>query len=411
MAAIVAQQYMLSTARTSNRPLLRHPELPRKFLFAAPVVECFALNAEDALLGDVSWLLYRVSHNLDPMNLAGALELLFQRYIDPAELTINGGEKPFGPRTASWRTLARVAAANTNLPRKVINSARMKMAKMVYRGLLGSCLPSQSTVDKQFDGFRSVAVAASIHLDRVVTPFRARQMFHTPGNQSFELTAYGTSVFERCQKAWPPCPENASQFTLDPPSPQPKPRAQPPPVATPPPLVLHPTPPTQQPPASPTWSWDSLEVDDWTRFLEDETQLMAFPDYVASAECEQAAQDQAANQAAELMFSPQAHQLASPPFAADNPLDSGAAYPSRPSKWPRLHSSGSILLEMLQDWMATENPFLNNEPPASRPQEFPATPSPPLPATGYMAGHGLGLLVPNMHAVTQLERQMSGMQC
>eukprot|EP00873_Tetraselmis_striata_P002648 jgi/Tetstr1/422912/TSEL_013693.t1 len=138
--------------------------------FAAPVVECFALNAEDALLGDVSWLLYRVSHNLDPTNLAGALELLFQRYIDPAELTINGGEKPFGPRTASWRTLARVAAANTNVPRKVINRARMQMAKTVYRGLLGSCLPAQLTVDKQFDGFRSVAVAASIHLDRVVTP-------------------------------------------------------------------------------------------------------------------------------------------------------------------------------------------------------------------------------------------------
>eukprot|EP00873_Tetraselmis_striata_P018327 jgi/Tetstr1/438591/TSEL_027142.t1 len=140
--------------------------------------------------------MYPLSASLHPTSLAIVLELLFQHEVDPAELTKCGGAKAFGAHTASWRTLARVAVAGTDMPREVTYNASKSVSEQVYTAMLGDCLPAQSTIDKQYDGFRSVAVAISIYLDRVVTPCRARRMFDRDGYQSFELTPYGRHLFE-----------------------------------------------------------------------------------------------------------------------------------------------------------------------------------------------------------------------
>eukprot|EP00873_Tetraselmis_striata_P018329 jgi/Tetstr1/438593/TSEL_027144.t1 len=162
---------------------------------AAPAT-AFRVTQDDRLFGDVKWLMYPLSASLHPTSLAIVLELLFQHEVDPSELTKCGGAKAFGAHTASWRTLARVAVAGTDMPREVTYNASKSVSEQVYTAMLGDCLPAQSTIDKQYDGFRSVAVAISIYLDRVVTPCRARRMFDRDGYQSFELTPYGRHLFE-----------------------------------------------------------------------------------------------------------------------------------------------------------------------------------------------------------------------
>mmetsp|Transcript_5410 Transcript_5410/g.13687 ORF Transcript_5410/g.13687 Transcript_5410/m.13687 type:complete len:359 (+) Transcript_5410:246-1322(+) len=173
--------------------------------------ENFVLTDEDKQHGNTNWLLYTLSEHLEPNSLASAMEATFQHHVDPTELTVDGGAVPFGPRTATWRTLARIAVVGTDVPRKTLEE--MSVAKKVTASMLGRCLPAQATISKQFDGFRSVAVAVSIHLDRVVTPSRARRIFDRTAHQGFQLTPYGKSLFERCQKSWPPCPEAAATYT------------------------------------------------------------------------------------------------------------------------------------------------------------------------------------------------------
>jgi hypothetical protein len=142
--------------------------------------------------------------------------------IPVAELWQEPGEnRPHGPMSASWRTAARAALVNTGLTRKVINDngSGIAGAKRVMSALLGRCMPHEDTIGKKNDGYRSVAVAMSIHLGRLISPQRASACFGRIHNQSYGLTEYGEGLLRRCgNKTWPPVPEGAAQF-LNPPAP------------------------------------------------------------------------------------------------------------------------------------------------------------------------------------------------
>jgi hypothetical protein len=177
-------------------------------------VEVFLLTVEDSLHGEVDYLRCRLSTVVDQAYPALGLEMLFDR-LPLTEVKTGGadGAAPFGPKSPTWRTLTRIAAINTNVSRKLLVRSKDQAEEITAR-LLGPCLPHKLTINRPFDGFRSVAVALSLHLNRLVTPRRAAACFARMGHQTFNLTEYGISLLKRCRKAWPPClpPENASSM-------------------------------------------------------------------------------------------------------------------------------------------------------------------------------------------------------
>eukprot|EP00873_Tetraselmis_striata_P004832 jgi/Tetstr1/425096/TSEL_015560.t1 len=372
----------------------------------------FVVTSEDMMFGDptwlecrlsgqgnANWLLHTPSEHQEPDSLANALEATYQQHVDPAELTVDGGAVPFGPRTTTWRTLARIAVA-------------------------------QATISKQFDGFRSVAVAVSIHLDRVVAPIRAIAIFSRVHNQGFQLTPYGSDLFARCQKSWPPRPENAI-FHIPPAPVTPAVQAERP---MPPHFVL--------PPLSPAVALTLPEPPMWTATMAAPVQCMqpetmtwiaksnigsdvTTADFdvstllLTSPTLEQSEPGVETEHLPEAIVVPPPVMPPQPPAAApailspfdfNNPVDASAAIPAR-----QLCPDGSRqLAQLVEDMavtMATERSFWNNEPrPSDTPmaQEMPAQSLSPVPDMEWMtAGQELHLPPANRFVYAHLERQMS----
>lgn len=163
----------------------------------------FQLTTADLDHGDSLLLKQRPSSVLPPgidpsLGLEHYFEELFS--ISPGELFCNGAT--FGPRTHTWRLSARISCVNT----PVRTDARLPkgLATTLMNGMLGACKPHASTVNRRYDAFRCIAIALSLHIDRIVTPRRAAGCFHRARNQNYELTQYGRQLLERCRKSWPP---------------------------------------------------------------------------------------------------------------------------------------------------------------------------------------------------------------
>lgn len=163
-----------------------------------PLIRADYLHGDVVLLQQSIWSLQYV----DPLNPAPGLEQLFR--VLPLHET-RDGTQPFACKSHTWRTLARVAAANTRVPREHL--AVKQVADTAIAVLIGEYVPHVSTMRQPYDGFRAVAVAMSLYLGYLITPRRAAACFHRPKNQEFELTAYGRSLFGRFQMCWPPHPE------------------------------------------------------------------------------------------------------------------------------------------------------------------------------------------------------------
>eukprot|EP00873_Tetraselmis_striata_P046192 jgi/Tetstr1/466456/TSEL_010984.t1 len=408
---------------------------------AAPLA--FVVTSEDMMFGDptwlecrlsgqgnANWLLHTPSEHQEPDSLASALEATYQQHVDPAELTVDGGAVPFGPRTATWRTLARIAVVNTDVPRKTLEE--MSVAKEVTASMLGRCLPAQATISKQFDGFRSVAVAVSIHLDRVVTPIRAIAIFSRVHNQGFQLTPYGSDLFARCQKSWPPRPENAIfHIPLAPVAPAVQVELPP----MPPHLALPPLSPAVAPtlPAPPTWTATMAapmqstqpETMTWIAELNIGSDVSTADFDVSTLLLNVTPTSEQSEPGVEMEHLPEAIVVPPPvmppqppaaapailsPFDFSNPVDASAAIPAR-----QLSPDGSRqLAQLVEDMavtMATERSFWNNEPrPSDTPmaQEMPAQSLSPVPDMEWMtAGQELHLPPANRFVYAHLERQMS----
>lgn len=181
-------------------------------------VEDFPLTVEDSMYGEADYLRRRVSNLVDQADPALGLEELFDR-LPSKEVKAEGADAAgqfTRSKTHTWRTLARFAAVKTKVSRKLLLDSKRQAEEITAR-LLGPCLPHKRTIDRNCDGFRSVAVALGLHLNRLVTPRRAAACFARKNHQGLQLTAYGESLLKRCQKSWPPCPpELASSGVQDP---------------------------------------------------------------------------------------------------------------------------------------------------------------------------------------------------
>lgn len=174
---------------------------------AAPTAD-FWLCQLDFQHGDVSLLQVPLHQLVDMTNPALGVERLLCQ-LHPSET----GKGEFS-KAPTWRTLAKIAAVNTRVKRKLLEPKGP--ATKASATLLGWCAPHASTVRQTQDGFRAVAVAMSLHLGRLVTPRRAAACFHQPRNQSWELSEYGWSLLHRCRVSWPPHPEGAHLLPCDP---------------------------------------------------------------------------------------------------------------------------------------------------------------------------------------------------
>eukprot|EP00873_Tetraselmis_striata_P044941 jgi/Tetstr1/465205/TSEL_009911.t1 len=162
---------------------------------AAPTAD-FWLCQLDFQHGDVSLLQVPLPQLVDMTNPALGVERLLCQ-LHPSET----GKGEFS-KAPTWRTLAKIAAVNTRVKRKLLEPKGP--ATKASATLLGWCAPHASTVRQTQDGFRAVAVAMSLHLGRLVTPRRAAACFHQPQSMDTDL------------QAWMYCPPTSHEGIFEP---------------------------------------------------------------------------------------------------------------------------------------------------------------------------------------------------
>ena len=114
-----------------------------------------------------------------------------------------------GPRTNAWRMGARLCCVNTPIYNDP-GLSKSTCIRLMQRLLGEEYCPAETTLKKCRDGFWIVAVALSVLLRRLVTPYRAAACFRRFRNQKYAMTDYGFELLRRHGARWPPYPEAVS---------------------------------------------------------------------------------------------------------------------------------------------------------------------------------------------------------